>query len=131
MGAISLTEDGRIVVVRMTGEISRESTAALLPETIEAARRLPPGQPALFLIDVRGGRNVGSSMSNYMFTHDDFSQYDILRTSRIAVVTDLIDTSHDFVQVTAENAGYCVRLFRLAEDAVDWLTSGLAPVGDA
>jgi hypothetical protein len=73
------------------------------------------------LIDVRGMPNVDSVQHNYDFAYKDLQDFEDHHHSRIAVLIDPTDRTHDFIEVVARNAGYDVRLFTEEQRAIDWL----------
>lgn len=77
-----------------------------------------------FLIDSRLVPNVQTVSRNYEFAYRELDNLGFPRDSRTALLVAPNDSSHDFMETLFKNAGYSVRLFRDAAEAVTWLESG-------
>jgi hypothetical protein len=113
-----LSEDGSHIVVRVNKPITRQ----LAFEFNQAAAKLALEHDLdAYLFDLRGVVNVESPTYNYMIAYEDAPQMAFSRTARIAVLHDPGDTSHQFVETVALNAGYNMKLFTAEQDALAWL----------
>lgn len=74
------------------------------------------------LNDVRGIRSQMNIIEDYNYAYSDVHEIGLPRGIRAAILADEGDTSHDFQQTVASNAGYIVRVFYSYKDAVNWLT---------
>jgi hypothetical protein len=128
MDPVAMSEDGRYVIVRMPGEVSATRAAGLMAHTIALAEQAPADEFRGFLIDVRGARNTSSAEANYLFTREDFAEHPIIGRSRLAVLVDVFDHTHDFVESAARRGGYAVRITWLTDEAIDWIENGREPL---
>lgn len=126
--SVAVADTGRYVQVRMEHPITRELIQQCMATSAALAAKLPEDQFAGFLVDVRGSRNVESTTSNYWLVKEDFSQDIIHRRSRIAVLKDAGDTSHDFVELVSFTSGYQFVLFEQEAAAIEWLESKKVPL---
>lgn len=115
---VGISESGKFIHLRVEGEVSVELARKWAAEMHEMS--LASGVHR-FLSDVRGARNVSSILENYMFAYKDAPELSLDRNARVAILTSPDDQSHDFVEVTLQNAGYNVKLFRDESSAVQWL----------
>ena len=117
---VTLSEDGTYVICKITGpltaEIARESM-------IELDRMCRAHNIKRVLNDVREVSNVLNVTRNYEFAYKDMVELGIQRDVFGAILTAPEDSSHDFVETVARNAGYNVRVFRDENAAVNWLKS--------
>jgi hypothetical protein len=116
--AISLSEDGKHIRIRVfeaiTGDMEREFAA----NAIEEARRHGLRK---FLVDVRGTSNVAATLEQFTLGHKDMDEFALDRSSRIAILADAADRSHDFIETVFLNAGFDCRLFSTEDAALKWL----------
>lgn len=117
--AIDVSEDGRYVVVRVQGDITRERAQEFARQALERAKARGIGR---FLYDLRGARNVEDPADNYFFAYQDLGRIGRRRDDRSALLVAPEDRSHDFVETIIKNAGYNTRLFREEAAALWWLT---------
>lgn len=115
---VSISEANSCIVVRVTAEISEETAKRFSQEAVKASQKYGIQR---FLIDVRGAASRMSTTQNYQFTYQHLSQIAFPRSSKIAILVGSSDTSHDFIETAAVNAGYTCRLFQEENAAVDWL----------
>ena len=59
-----------------------------------------------YLFDVRGSHNIKSPFHDYQIAHHHLRGLGYNQVSKIAFLVKEGDTSHDFFQITAANAGY-------------------------
>ena len=74
-----------------------------------------------FLFDVRDATNRSSTFENYEFAYRNAQEMQLERKVHSAILADPNDSSHDFVELTMRNAGFCVKLFRDEDTAINWL----------
>ncbi|MFC1812895.1 hypothetical protein ACFL03_09395 [Thermodesulfobacteriota bacterium] len=115
---ISLSENGTYVRIRVfeaiTGEIEKEFAEIAIKDAKQ--RKI-----SKFLVDVRGTLNIASSLEQYLFGYEDMNQFGLDRGSRIAVLADANDKSHNFIETIFVNAGYHCRIFTDEDAASKWL----------
>jgi hypothetical protein len=98
----------------MTLEIAREFTRDL--DSLSHAKNIK-----LFLIDVREAPNTSSVFQNYNFAYQDMKDLNLQRDVRSAILTSPTDSTHDFVEMVTQNAGYNVQIFHDENAAIAWL----------
>ncbi|WP_429886326.1 hypothetical protein [Geoalkalibacter halelectricus] len=76
-----------------------------------------------FLFDLRGAPNIQSVAQNYVFAYDELPQFEFPRASISAFVIDEGDSSHEFIELAFQNAGYIVKSFTDEDAAIKWLAS--------
>jgi hypothetical protein len=115
---ISLSEDETYIRIRVleaiTGEMEREFAERAIKDAKQWSTKL-------FLVDVRGTPNISGSLEKYLLGYKDMHQFGLDRSSKIAILADKIDKSHDFIETVFVNAGYLCRIFSNEDDALKWL----------
>ena len=75
-----------------------------------------------YLVDVTEARNTDSVMDSYNFAYSDMpNAEDIDKTARVALLVNPDDTSHDFIETVARNAGLSVTKFTDRELAISFI----------
>jgi hypothetical protein len=104
---------------RICCQITMESALAAITRAAQVGAEHEIGD---FLFDMRDGENVKTPVHDYHLTHHHLHGLGYSRTSRMAFLVAEEDTSHDFFQITAANAGYSqCRVFKDEETATSWL----------
>lgn len=98
----------------ITGGLARE----FAKKAIEEAKKQKVNK---FLIDVRGAQNISSTMKKYTFGHKDMDLFGLDRLSKIAIVANSGDQSHNFIATIMSNAGYRCNMFADEAAALKWL----------
>ncbi len=117
---ITLSEDSKFIRIRVFEAINGEMEKEFAGKAISEAKQRNINQ---FLVDVRGAPNVASSFQQYLFGYENMDELGLDRNSKIAVLTDEGDRTHDFIETVFMNAGYSCRLFRKEKAALEWLLS--------
>jgi hypothetical protein len=73
------------------------------------------------LYDCRLVRNIDSVYHNYDFAYKDMVKLELEHDNRAAILVDVTDRSHDFIQIVSRNAGYNVKVFVDEDKAIAWL----------
>ena len=115
---VSFSENGKYVRIRALEAITGEIEKRFAEIAITEARKRKVRE---FLVDVRGTPNIASSLEQYLFGYEDMDRFGLDRGSRIAVLADANDKSHDFIETVLVNAGYHCCLFTDDDAASDWL----------
>jgi len=105
---LSVATDRAFIVVKVEGDISRESALEQNRAAHALGREL--GIDAYF-VDATGSRNIDSPVDDYELAHDDMKAPPFSRTARVAILVSPGDHSHDFIQTVMRNAGLDVTLF--------------------
>jgi hypothetical protein len=115
---ISLAESGKYVVCKVFEPITTEFALEFGKATADFshAQRL-----SRQLYDCRLVRNIDSVYHNYDFAYKDMVNLELEHGNRAAILVDVTDRSHDFVEIVSRNAGYNVRVFADCDQAIAWL----------
>ena len=114
---ISLSEDGTHIRIRVFEAITAEMEREFSKRAIKDAKQMKTNK---FLVDVRGTPNISGSLEKYLFGYRDMHQFGLDRSSRIAILADENDKSHDFIETVFVNAGYLCRIFSDEDAALKW-----------
>ncbi len=118
--AITPSEDGKYILIKMHGDMTR---ALAMQQNIEAHQLGKELGVNRYLTDLIDSTNVDSVINDYEFAYADMqTEPDIDRYARVAILVRPDDHSHDFIEVLATNAGLNVKLFRDREQAIAHLT---------
>jgi hypothetical protein len=115
---ILLSEDGTYVKIRVFEAITGEMEREFAEKAIKEAKQLSIKN---FLVDVRGIPNVAATFEQFLFAYKDMDQFALDKSSRIAILADIGDKSHELIETAFQNAGYHCRLFTNKESALKWL----------
>ena len=116
--SISISEDGTYVAIRVFEAVTRDVKKEFAEKAIKEARQRGIDK---FLVDVRGAPNIASTSEQYFFGYADMDQFGLNRSSKIAVLADKDDESHNFIETVFRNAGYICRIFLDESAALTWL----------
>jgi hypothetical protein len=121
---IQPSENGNYILMKIVGEITRESS--LKPNLEAHALGMKLGIHR-YLVDATEARNVESPVANYQFAYTDMAQATGIDPDAIAAfVVSPEDHSHDFIETVLRNAGQSATLFRDREQAIRFLLEGVA-----
>ncbi len=112
------SDDGKYVVVTVTGEVTTETAREYSSVATEKAEEWGLRN---FLFDLRNAVNTQSTLTNYEYAYEEMPKQQLSTTARCALLVAPEDHSHDFIELVSRNAGYNVRLFRNAEQAAAWI----------
>ena len=115
---ISVSEDKTYVRIRAFGVITGESEKEFAEKAIKAAKQ--HGIKG-FLVDVRGTQNIAAIFEQFLFAYKDMNHLALEKSSRIAILADPGDRSHDLIKTVLRNAGYDCQLFSGEDSALKWL----------
>jgi hypothetical protein len=118
---LSVSPDGAYIVLKVVGNITRQSALAQNLEAHALGRELGIDK---YLVDATEARNVDSPVDDYEFAQDDMKGPGLSRTARVAILVDPGDRSHDFVETVTRNAGLDVTIFRDRAAAESHLRGG-------
>jgi hypothetical protein len=117
---IAPSVDGLFITLKVKGNMTRRRVMQLNLETHALGRQL---RIRRYLVDVTKARNTDSPMEVYEFAYADMQKAEgIDRAARVAILTDPMDHSHDFVETVCRNAGLIVRKFTDRNQARQFLT---------
>ncbi len=115
---LTISENGRYIICRVTGPMTVEVAQAFGRDMDRVSRTQNIKR---FLTDVRKAPNTSSASQNYGFAYQDMKDMKFQRDVRSAILADPADTTHDFLETAAYNAGYTVRVFHDEDSAIAWL----------
>ena len=117
--SISLSSDGRYILLKVKGDITRELAMKFNIESHAIGRDHGINK---YLVDMTESRNVDSVTDNYDFAYKDMRETpEVDRSARVALLVSPNDHSHDFVETVAKNTGLDVTIFRDRTQAVSHL----------
>jgi len=117
---ISHTKTDGFVRIKIYKTITADLERSFAKEAIEIARR---NDLLNYYADVRGVPNVATTVEQYNLAYQEMAQFGLDYNSKIAVVHEQEDRSHDFIETVFLNAGYSCKLFIDESEAYDWLKS--------
>jgi hypothetical protein len=115
---ISMSGSRRYIKVRVDEVINAELEREFSYKTIQEAKK---HNIKNFLVDVRNVSNVAGNLENYVFAYKNMRQFGLEKDSKIAVLVNPDDKSHDFIETVFRNAGYSCVIFTDEKTAIDWL----------
>lgn len=115
---IRIVGDPPLILVTISGDVTRESAVTFNLEAVEIGERHGIHR---YLFDARGARNVEPPSGNFAFANEDLNTLRVDRTNRVAMLVDVDDHSHDFVETVARNSGHPVTIFRDLGVALEFL----------
>ncbi|MFC1569303.1 hypothetical protein ACFL4L_03645 [bacterium] len=111
--------DGNYIVLKVTGDISRELAMQYDIEAHKLGDELGINR---YLMDMTESRNVDSVMESYKFAYDDLPETSTIdKSACVALLVSPNDHSHDFIETVTRNIGLNVTLFRDRDEAVNHL----------
>jgi hypothetical protein len=117
--SITPSENQKYIIHKITGDIDR---SIALPQVLEAhalGRKLGIDR---FLVDLTEARNTDNVGNTFFFTNQDLkTNSGINAFAWVALLINPEDDSHNFIEITARNAGLYFRLFTDAFDAIRYL----------
>ena len=119
---IALSEDETYVRVQVFETINGNMEREFAGNAIKIAKQRKINK---FLVDVRGTPNIANSIEHYLLGYEDMNRFGLNRKTKIAILADTNDLSHNFIETVIINAGYRCRVFPDEDAALEWL----GPIG--
>ena len=117
--SITPSNDRKYIVLKVVGEIDRQSA---MKQNLEAHALGCELGINRFLVDVTEARNIDSVVDDYEFAHKDMKKSEGIDVfARVATLVSPGDSSHDFIETVARNAGLNVKLFTDMDMAMRFL----------
>lgn len=113
--SVSVSEDGKYIVLKASGTISRVQVIIFF---IEAHALGQQHGLERYLVDFTECRNTDTVLRNYTLAYQDMKDPRIDQSARTALLVSVHDHSHDFLETLLRNAGNDVTLFQDHELAV-------------
>lgn len=115
---ITISENGKYIIGKVYRPLNRENTQQLAKEY---AMLIKSTGIKKILNDVRGVSDEMGILNGYEYAYKDVNTLGLSMDIRAAIVADEGDSTHNFQEIVAGNAGYSVKVFHSFEEAVDWL----------
>lgn len=112
---VSISEDGKYVVLKAKGIVSRLS---VIQYFIEAHTFGTQSGLDRYLVDFTDCRNTDTVLRNYLLAYQDMQDPRINQAARTALLVSPHDRSHDFLETLLRNAGNNVTIFHDRELAI-------------
>jgi hypothetical protein len=113
-----LSESKKYIVCRAFTPITEELTIRMTEEVAKIAKATGIKNR---LIDIRGMKNMMSITVNYDLAYQNMEAMQIERSTKVASLQSLGDTSHEFVCNAIRNSGFNLRIFTDEAKAIAWL----------
>lgn len=112
---ISISEDGRYVILKAAGTVSRLQVIEYFIEAHSFGKQHGLNH---YLVDFTECRNTDTVLRNYLLAYQDMKDPRIDQTARTSLLVSIYDRSHDFLETLLRNAGNDVTLFHERELAI-------------
>ena len=118
--SITLSDNGRYIILKVKGDLDRLSSLRKIIQAHELGAKLGIDR---YMADLTEARSIRSVLDDYQLANDDTHNDPRINTyALIAMLVSPDEHSHDFFEIAAINAGWCVKLFRDGQSAHDFLT---------
>lgn len=108
----------KYIHIVVTAEITYELALQFLQQAYMQAR---PFGIRNFFFDMRTSRNIESTSNNYHLIRNDLERIGFDRAVKLAMLINLNDDSHDFVETVATSAGYNCKIFTCEDSLLEWI----------
>ncbi len=116
---ITASQNNEYIIVRVTVDMSRKLAAEIADQALLMGNKWGIGR---YLIDMTASRNRESILGSYQSAYEDLAEIPWKKTlTRVALLVDPQDNSHDFNEVVLNNIGMRATLFRDRDEAVQYL----------
>jgi len=117
--SIQPAKDGTHIVLRIKSDFTGGQMMERIIEAHDLGKKLKTNR---YLVDVRGARNIDTTLDNYHFAHADMKKSKgVNLTARVAALVSVGDHSHDFIETVLYNAGYSLKIFHELKEAKNYL----------
>ncbi len=116
---ISISDPKAFLYIRINVPVTSDLVKTFIKDAIRKNNEL---ELEKLLIDVRGVKNIASTWNNYNLVYRELKEMGFNRGWKIAILVSPEDSSHDFIETLAKNAGYHCKLFREENRAIEWLS---------
>lgn len=119
---ITTSQNSAYIIVKVTSDMSRKLAAEIADQALLMGEKLGIGR---YLVDLTASRNRESILGSYQSAHEDLAELSWRKIlTRVALLVDPQDNSHDFNEIVLNNIGICATLFRDSDQAVQYLLKG-------
>lgn len=112
---IKPSDNGKYIILKFTGDLTNKLALAGTLESHALGNKLGIRR---YLVDVTESRNVESTTANYSHGYHGLKTEGIDMTARVAAVVNKDDSSHNFFETVAKNAGHNITLFKDLDSAI-------------
>ena len=119
---VKISDDAKYIIGKVDEPLTREAAQQLAKEYVGLIKSTGIKR---ILNDVRGAPDKMGVQDGYEYAYSDVKVIALPHDIRSAIVADEGDTSHDFQETVARNAGYSVKVFHSIDRAVEWLLKGI------
>ena len=118
--AIKKSGSEKFVIVKVKGAITRERAMKNNIKAHEFGEKYGTNK---YLVDLTEARNTEGTIGNYKFAYEDMNNppQPIKKNAYVAMVVAPNDSSHDFVEIVAQNSGLNVKKFTCVKTAESFL----------
>jgi len=116
---ITVSQNNKYIIVRVTDDMSRKLAAEIAEQALLMGKKWGTGR---YLIDLTASRNRESILGSYLSAYEDLAEVPWRKTlTRVALLVDPQDNSHDFNEIVLNNIGMRATLFRDRDEALQYL----------
>ena len=115
---LRLSQDKTYIIVKFLVDVTNELGLRLNRDAAEFGAQHGISR---YLHDVRGVRCLEGPVNQYLSTYKNVPGLGLSRRSKIAILTDPGDDSHDFIETLWQNISFNVKVFRDEYSAMRWL----------
>jgi len=108
----------KYILIEVESDITHDIAMTFMQQACEAASSQGIRN---YFFDVRGIRNIESTENNYHLINEEAARLGFGRGSKIAILVDLNDASHDFIETAAISAGYNCKIFTDEATLLEWI----------
>ena len=117
---ISKADSGEVILIEVYADITSKLQRKFAREAIGKAVEMKINN---FLVDASKVKSLASDTDKYLLAYKDMERFGHTKDSKVAVLVDRGDRSHDFIETVFMNAGFTCLLFHDKNKAMDWLTT--------
>jgi len=116
---ITASQNNEYIIITVTVDMSRKLAAEIADQALLMGNKWGIGR---YLIDLTASKNRESILGSYQSAYEDLAEIPWKKTlTRVALLVDPQDNSHDFNEVVLNNIGMRATLFRDRDEAVQYL----------
>ena len=119
---ITASQNNEYIIVKATTNMYRKLAAEIAEQAMLMGKKL---EISRYLIDLTASRNLESILGSYQSAYEDLAELSWRKIlTRVALLVDPQDNSHDFNEIVLNNIGIRATLFRDSDQAVQYLLKG-------
>jgi hypothetical protein len=114
----SVSKNGKYVRIDVYKPVTSELEKTFFHDCVKIMKR---HNIINVLVNVSGVPNIAGELNDYTLAYRETKRVDYPSNGKIAVLVDPSDSSHDFIEIVFNNAGYNCTFFDEEGDAIKWL----------